>query len=181
MILATLTSVAEEVATETFDFWAWLSNYLSAETIAQIISVVTMLASIIALVRGLVKTNKQKAMTTQEVCNQVMAALKTTNEETTKEMINKLITPLQTQIEQITPVLNAFAKVLALSQENTPESKLAILELLQSMGTVSNEVIEEAKEVIEEQTATDNAKKEEEITALTEIEEEDTTTADGRY
>ena len=64
---------------------------------------------------------------------------------------NLIFRDFQKQVGDITPVLNSFAKILALSQENTPESRLAILELIQSIGNVSTKIIENAKTEVENQ------------------------------
>lgn len=153
--------VFEEAVVESFDFWAWLSQYLSPEVIASVISVITAITCVLKLAGALKSLAKEKTLTTQDVCNEVQKTLETTNKEIVEKEINEMIQPLEKEIKQITPTLNAFAKVLALSQENTPESRLAILELLQEIGSVGNEVIEEAKDTIEKEIEENNKSQEE--------------------
>ena len=57
---------------------------------------------------------------------------------------------LKTQ-ETTNEILSIFSKILALSQENTPESRVAILDLISKLGTTGQEVVDNAKEVIAEE------------------------------
>lgn len=161
--------VSGDTTTEEFDIGEFLSQYFTAETITSILSVLTSLAVVIKLALTLRDIAKQKSVSAQEVCDKVTEVLRETNEEEVEKAINELLTPLQSKIDTITPVLNSFAKILALSQENTAESKLAILELLQSIGNVSNEIIEEAKSEVESQKAKEEENKQSQINTLNSI------------
>ena len=61
--------------------------------------------------------------------------------------------------KEIKDVLETFAKILALSQENTPESRVAILELIQRLGNNTNGMIETIKETINTQEKEKEEKK----------------------
>ena len=57
--------------------------------------------------------------------------------------------------------MSIFAKILALSQENTPESKVAILNLIEELGVVGKDLTDTAKEVvIESKELAEQAKEE---------------------
>lgn len=164
---------------ESFDFGKWMEEHFTAETIATIMSVLTMLGVVLKLCASLKELAQKKAITTEEVCNKVSEILKTTNKESVEKSINDLVKPLEDKVGSITPVLNAFAKVLALSQENTPESRLAILELLQSIGNISDKVIDDAKKEVNSQIKQDEEKKETAISTLEKIELK--SDSEGRY
>lgn len=164
---------------EGFDFGKWMEEHFTAETIATIMSVLTMLGVVLKLCASMKELAQKKAITTEEVCNKVSEILKTTNKESVEKSINDLVKPLEDKVGSITPVLNAFAKVLALSQENTPESRLAILELLQSIGNISDKVIDDAKKEVNSQIKQDEEKKETAISTLEKIELK--SDSEGRY
>lgn len=175
------TEVAEDAPTESeekFDFGEWLEEHFDAQTITTITSVLTMLVVILRLIAYTKSLAKEKNITTEEVKNQVIDILETTNKESVEKSINDLIRPLENQIGSITPVLNAFAKILALSQENTAESRLAILELIQELGNVSANVVEKAKEEINSQVQEENKVQEEKIDVLNSIEKKNSTPAE---
>lgn len=171
--------IGETEEEESFDFGKWMEEHFTAETIATIMSVLTMLGVVLKLCASLKELAQKKAITTEEVCNKVSEILKTTNKESVEKSINDLVKPLEDKVGSITPVLNAFAKVLALSQENTPESRLAILELLQSIGNISDKVIDDAKKEVNSQIKQDEEKKETAISTLEKIELK--SDSEGRY
>ena len=165
-----------------FDFGEWLEKNFTAEMITTIMSVLTSLAVVLKLASSLKDLAKKKAMTTEEVCNKVVEILETTNKESVLKSINDIVKPLEDKVGDITPVLNSFSKILALSQENTPESRLAILELIQSIGNISNKVVEDAKTEIVNQIEEEQKENEENIAILESIEEKNNTkSGEGRY
>ena len=163
-------------STESFDFGKWLEEHFTATTITTITSVLTMLAVVLKLVAYTKSLAKEKQTTADDIKNQVIEILQSTNKESVEKSINELVAPLEKEVGSITPVLNAFAKILALSQENTSESKLAILELIQELGNVSGNVIEKAKEEVNKQTEEETKKQEENVEALTQIEQKNSST-----
>ena len=165
-----------------FDFGEWLEKNFTAEMITTIMSVLTSLAVVLKLASSLKDLAKKKAMTTEEVCNKVVEILETTNKESVLKSINDIVKPLEDKVGDITPVLNSFSKILALSQENTPESRLAILELIQSIGNISNKVVEDAKTEIVNQIEEEQKENKENIAILESIEEKNNTkSGEGRY
>ena len=165
-----------------FDFGEWLEKNFTAEMITTIMSVLTSLAVVLKLASSLKDLAKKKAMTTEEVCNKVVEILETTNKESVLKSINDIVKPLEDKVGNITPVLNSFSKILALSQENTPESRLAILELIQSIGNISNKVVEDAKTEIVNQIEEEQKENKENIAILESIEEKNNSkSGEGRY
>ena len=174
--------IKENEEHEKFDFGEWLEKNFTAEMITTIMSVLTSLAVVLKLASSLKDLAKKKAMTTEEVCNKVVEILETTNKESVLKSINDIVKPLEDKVGDITPVLNSFSKILALSQENTPESRLAILELIQSIGNISNKVVEDAKTEIVNQIEEEQKENKENIAILESIEEKNNTkSGEGRY
>ena len=174
--------IKENEEHEKFDFGEWLEKNFTAEMITTIMSVLTSLAVVLKLASSLKDLAKKKAMTTEEVCNKVVEILETTNKESVLKSINDIVKPLEDKVGDITPVLNSFSKILALSQENTPESRLAILELIQSIGNISNKVVEDAKTEIVNQIEEEKKENKENIAILESIEEKNNTkSGEGRY
>lgn len=174
--------IKENEENEKFDFGEWLEKNFTAEMITTIMSVLTSLAVVLKLASSLKDLAKKKAMTTEEVCNKVVEILETTNKESVLKSINEIVKPLEDKVGDITPVLNSFSKILALSQENTPESRLAILELIQSIGNISNKVVEDAKTEIVNQIEEEQKENKENIAILESIEEKNNTkSGEGRY
>lgn len=174
--------IKENEENEKFDFGEWLEKNFTAEMITTIMSVLTSLAVVLKLASSLKDLAKKKAMTTEEVCNKVVEILETTNKESVLKSINDIVKPLEDKVGDITPVLNSFSKILALSQENTPESRLAILELIQSIGNISNKVVEDAKTEIVNQIEEEQKENKENIAILESIEEKNNSkSGEGRY
>ncbi len=174
-VSSSTTSEEDKSSTEPFDFGKWMEEHFTAQTITTITSVLTMLAVVLKLVSYTKSLAKEKNTTMEDVKTQVIEILNTTNKESVEKSINDLVAPLEKEVGSITPVLNAFAKILALSQENTPESRIAILELIQELGNVSGNIVEKAKEEVNKQVEEENKEQEEKIELLTQIEQKNTT------
>lgn len=149
------TSVVQEAepAAESFDWKGWLSELVSPQTLATITAIIGALASILKMASTVKKLAKEKNLTAGEVS-------KTVIEEIQKQVPSEIAAEMQKYLpsvvgycEKTDKVLATFAKILALSQENTPESRVAILSLVQELGSVGNDTIEEAKKAIEEGVA----------------------------
>lgn len=148
------------------EFWNYVKDYLTPQTITVITTVIMFLVAILKLISMVKTLNKQKAMT--------MDNLKTALEEQNANEIAKAVVevtmPIVEQINKILPYLNTFSKILALSQENTPESRVAILNLIEQMGKEENEIlVNTAKKVISTQVEEDKKRKEEQNKKLDEI------------
>lgn len=172
--------IEQENAPETqeeFDLGKWLSNFFSPAVVATIMSVVTSLGVVLKLANTVLKLAKQKQTTIEDVAQLVKKTVAETTKEESLKLVNDLIAPITDKVNTITPILTALTKMIALSQENSPESKLAILELVQSLGTVSTKVIEDAKQTIVKQVEEEKEEKVETINTLAAIAQG----GEGRY
>lgn len=138
------------------EFWTYVKEYFTPQTITVITTVIMFLVAILKLISMVKTLNKQKAMT----MDNLKVALSKQNELEIKKAVVEVTMPIVEQVKAIMPYLITFSKVLALSQENTPESRVAILELLADMGKQDNSaLIEAAKGIIEQQVEEDKKKK----------------------
>ena len=138
------------------EFWNYVKEYFTPQTITVITTVIMFLVAILKLISMVKTLNKQKAMT----MDNLKVILSKQNELEIKKAVVEVTMPIVEQVKAIMPYLITFSKVLALSQENTPESRVAILELLADMGKQDNSaLIEAAKGIIEQQVEEDKKKK----------------------
>lgn len=145
------------------EFWNYIKGYCTPQTITVITTLILFLVAILKLISTVKSLETQKAMT----LGNLLEALKTYNAQEIKKGIMQVVEPIVQEINMIKPYLTTFTKVLALSQENTPESRVAILELIEKMGKEDNDaLIETAKEVIATQVEDDKKKKEEQTKKL---------------
>lgn len=148
------------------EFWNYVKEYLTPETVTVITTMIMFLVAILRLVSMVKTLNKQKAMTMENLKD----VLKAQNEEEVQKAIINVTTPIIEEVNTIKPYLNTFSKILALSQENTPESRVAILNLIEQMGQTDNSaLVNTAKDIIATQVEEDKKKKEEQNKKLDEI------------
>lgn len=152
------------------EFWEALKGYLTPETITVITTVLLFLVSLLKLVSMVKTLNKQKAMTMENLKEVLLNALKSQNQEEINKAMVEILNPVLNAVNEINPYLQTFAKILALSQENTPTSRLAILELIENMGKTDTKLIETAKDTVNEEVKQEEIKKQETIAQLEVIE-----------
>lgn len=136
-----------------------LNEWFSPQVVAMIMSWLAYIGTILTLVNNLKKLKKEKNLTAQDVKEQVCAELE---KVVSKQVVEKVATYFDSadkMQKEIKDVLETFAKILALSQENTPESRVAILELIQRLGNNTNGMIETIKETINTQEKEKEEKK----------------------
>lgn len=145
------------------EFWNYVKDYLTPQTVTVITTVIMFLVAILKLISMVKTLNKQKAMT----IDNLKSALEEQNEKEIEKAVVEVTMPIIEQINKILPYLNTFSKILALSQENTPESRVAILNLIEQMGKEENEIlVNAAKKVISAQVEEDKKRKEEQTKKL---------------
>ena len=148
------------------EFWETLKGYITPETITVCITVFSFLVALLKLVSVVKDLKTQKAMTMEKLLN-ILTSQNAEEFEKEKQDLMKVI------IDIIQPLLKyseVMAKVLALSQENTPESRVAILEIVQSLGTIDKDLVEKAKNVVVNETIAKEEKKKVVVEQLTAIE-----------
>ena len=142
-----------------------LKEYFSAEKVAMYMSWLAYIGTIIGLVVNINKLKKQGQFNLKD-------ATKLLNDKVAEEVAantEKFMPNLIKTQEATNNILKSFSKILALSQENTPESRVAILNIIEQLGTTGKEVIDGAKAAIEQETQLIQEHKEEVENKLNEI------------
>ena len=136
---------------EELDWKAWIEKWVDPQVITTATTVIGFLAVIIKLAYELRKATKGNKATIQQIQELVIGEMDEKLPAEVSAEFKKYLPQLLDYAEKSNKVMNVFAKVLALSQEDTPESRLAILSLIQELGIISNEMIEAAKAEIVKQ------------------------------
>lgn len=158
-----------EVVEEVFDFGKYFKELFTPELITTIIAMIGALSSIFALIKNVRTLAKQNSGTIKDV----ISAVQTKMDENNDANITKVISPLAKKMEKIEDTEEILIKVLALMQDTTPQSKLALLDLLASIGKVKDDTIVKAKENVEKQELAQKENKEKAIKELEEIEKQE--------
>lgn len=129
----------------------WLGQWLEPQAVATIASWLTYLISFITCFMKLIALKKQNNLTVENVSKELNETLGDKVDEAVKKEMEAYIPALINAVDNQKEVLNVFSKIMALSQENTPESRVAILNLISTLGVVDTETTKKAIE--EEQKA----------------------------
>lgn len=142
-----------------------LKEYFSAEKVAMYMSWLAYIGTIIGLVANINKLKRQGQFNLKD-------ATKLLNDKVAEEVAantEKFMPNLIKTQEATNNILKSFSKILALSQENTPESRVAILNIIEQLGTTGKEVVDGAKVAIEQEVQLIQEHKEEVENKLNEI------------
>ena len=161
---------APAIVEESVDAWSkFVAEYLSADKGAMYMSWLAYIGTIIGLVANFNKLKRANNLTLKNVSDDVR---KTLQEVIGKEVMTQTERFLPAVIkaqEKTNDILKIFSKILALGQENTPEARVAILQLIEELGTVGKEITDAAKEAVEEEVKAIEEHKEEVNEKLDEI------------
>lgn len=127
----------------------WADKFFSPQMVAMYISWLAYIGTIIGLVANIKKLKNQNQLTLENVVKAISKLLEDLISEEVAKQFEKIAPKLISGQEKSNEIMSIFAKILALSQENTPESKVAILNLIEELGVVSKEAVDTAKEVID--------------------------------
>lgn len=164
----------EVVAKEEWDWKEWLSGWVSPQTLTTLVAIAGALATVLKMASSIKELSGKNQLTIKNI----IEALHKELPEEAKEVLAPYMDKIIQSEETIVKVMEVFAKVLALSQDNSPEARIAILSAIQELGMVQNSVIEEAKKTIEDKVASEKKKEEEKEKAVSEV-AEDTAKYDG--
>lgn len=130
------------------------TNLFSVENIIIIVKWVLDGGVLIALLRYYVKDKKLEKALENKVQETISEIIPDATKETVIANIEKVITPMFTQLTadnvETKKALSVFAKCMALSQENTAESRRAILDELSGLKVSDLSTIGDIKKYIEE-------------------------------
>lgn len=161
-------SEAGETAAEgsSFDWTEWAKGWFSPQTMATLASILTCVGVVVKCAGEIRRLAKDKQLTIEKIQELVLGQIKDNLPEDVANEFNKYLPALTEYAAKSNEILNTFAKILALSQENTPESRLAILELIEKMGVVSQELVQKAKEEVQSQKEESDRKEQEKQEAV---------------
>ena len=155
---------------EEFDLGAWFERNFPPEVISNIVQGIVLLGAVfkvLAYAKQLTKTHITSMDDVQKLLTEVLK--NGINEEVAKA-IDTMILPLREGINDMIPYFETFSKVLTLSQDNSPEARVAILNLLQDMGKKDNtKLIEETKAKVEAERKANEEQHDKEIEELNAI------------
>jgi hypothetical protein len=128
----------------------WVDRFFSPDKVAMYMSWVAYIGTIIGLVASIKRLKQNNNLTLKNVSDEVQGKLELIVSKQVADQFGKIAPKIIEGQEQANEIMAIFAKILALSQENTPESRVAILDLIEKLGMVSRDITETAKEAIEE-------------------------------
>lgn len=112
----------------------------------------------------LLKSKKIQAATTNQITQTVIQTLSSGTTESFNNFFKNTLTPLLDQynikISDMDSTMKTLLKCFTLSQENTPESRLAIAEELEKLKTSDAETTAKVKEIVKQAIAENEAKSE---------------------
>lgn len=144
------TETTEEVDKVKQEVNEWINNFFSPDKVAMYLSWLAYIATIIGLVTNIKKLKQANNLTLKNVSEEVKQLLNDNITNSVNVGLDKYLPKIAEGQEKTNAIMEIFAKILALSQENTPESRVAILNLIQELGTVGQELVNTAKEIVEE-------------------------------
>lgn len=143
----------------TFDWEEWAKEWLSPQVLTTVTAVLTALVAVLKMVASLKSMAKNKQLTIDGVNEIVVSNIKECVSKEVADKIDAYMPEIIAYEKKSSDIMIAFSKILALAQENTPEARKAILEVIQELGIINNTAVESAKKTIEKQ---EEAKKAEE-------------------
>ena len=129
----------------------WLSKFFEPQQVAMIMTWITYIGTIIGLIAKCYSLAKQKTLTADNVKEAILEKLGDKVDEAVANQLSSSIVSITKMVKNQNETLALLTKVMALSQENTPESRVAILDLISRLGVIDNSEIQEIKETINKQ------------------------------
>lgn len=147
--------------TEADEVKEWFDKFFSPQMIAMYMSWLAYIGTMIGFVANIKKLKQSNNLTLKNVSDEVQSKLEVVISKQVADQFGKIAPKLIDGQEKANQIMSIFAKILALSQENTPESKVAILNLIEELGVVGKDLTDTAKEVvIESKELAEQAKEE---------------------
>ena len=156
----------------TFDWEEWAKEWLSPQVLTTVTAVLTALVAVLKMVASLKSMAKNKQLTIDGVNEIVVSNLKECVSKEVADKIDAYMPEIIAYEKKSSDIMIAFSKILALAQENTPEARKAILEVIQELGVINNTAVESAKKTIEKQEEAKKAEEAKKTNDLNKIVEE---------
>lgn len=150
------TSHTAEPAPEPEQKQGWdlfVEKYLTADKVAMYMSWAAYVGTIVGLAVALKRLFGKNQITLKDVKSEVTQKIEEVVGNEVKLQTERFLPSVIQAQEKTNEILKGFSKILALSQENSPESRVAILQVIEQLGTTGKELTEAAKDVIQQEVA----------------------------
>lgn len=150
------TSQTAEPAPEPEPKQGWdlfVEKYLTADKVAMYMSWAAYVGTIVGLAVALKRLFGKNQITLKDVKSEVTQKIEEVVGNEVKLQTERFLPSVIQAQEKTNEILKGFSKILALSQENSPESRVAILQIIEQLGTTGKELTEAAKDVIQQEVA----------------------------
>jgi len=164
--------------TTTFNWKEWLAQWFTPQQVAMIMTWITYITTVITVVYKFYRMAKDKNLSNENLKTLIMTEIGSKVDSSVKEQITAIAIPLLQTSKNQEEVLKVLTKIMALSQENTPESRVAILDCIASLGVVDKQVLEQSKQAIDTQIKATEDKKIATQTAVDNVIQDTATTND---
>jgi len=154
---------------DTEDDTSWVPKWFTGEAVAIFLVGLGYVGTMLKFVSSYKSLKISHSLTLTNVQNTLGTQISKVVNEKIGEVMDKYMPKLIEQSSKQAEVLKSFAEILVLQQENTPQSRVAILEVISKIGVVSTELVEESKQIIADAVAEIAVKKEELKTSCDEI------------
>ena len=128
---------------------------------------------LIALIRYYVKDKRLEKKLEEKVQQTINGIIPDTTKNTVLTTVEQVITPMFTEVKsdyvELMRAMTVFAKCMALAQENTPDSRRAILDELSGLKIGDLDTLGEVRKSIEEMVARHTKAYEETLAAIKEL------------
>lgn len=128
------------------------TNLFSVENVIVLVKWVLDGGILLVMIRYFIRDKKLSVKVEKSVkdtiTNIIPDVTKQTVVATVEATVQPIVTNLQSQMFQITDAMNVFSKVMALSQENTPQARAAILDVLSSLRLSDTATIDDVRKYI---------------------------------
>lgn len=137
---------------ESISAWdKFVKEWITPDKVAMYMSWLAYIGTIIGLVANIKRLKKANNLTLKDVSDDVKKTLEETVGKEVAAQTEKFLPDIIAIQTKTNDILKIFSKILALSQENTPESRVAILQLVEELGSVGKEITENAKQAIQDE------------------------------
>lgn len=166
---------------DSFDWKAWAKEFLSPQVLTTITTLLAFLATIIKLALSLKDAIKQKQLTIDAVNDLVIGNMSKVIPEEIASKLNESMPQIIEYEKKNAEIMTMLCKIVAEQQNGTPESRVAILNLIQELGVVNSKAIADSKEAIAKQEAEKKAKEDAQAKAVADVVKDTESTPSESY
>lgn len=157
----------------------YLKGIFTPENVALIVgwvtTAITLIATVCKLASSLKQLKEKNDVQATDITNVVVDTLNKIVDSKVNDKLNQAIKPVVEFLQKNQNTTEALAKIIALSQENTPESRVAILDIIANMNVLPTALIESAKEDIKQEQEQEKQEQEQTVAKLEGLKVEDET------